>query len=457
MDDLNFNTDISTYSLDELMSLLDIKITDTSDTVSIKKLIVDRSDQYIRQFTDANREGIADFFKKVKLELLGNSVEGVLTTSQQLLLKYDKNYNPLSKIKPTTGDSLYDSNNGSGNPINRKTVSKLLNIDSRFRTNYVSTTSTDYLIDLPYQINNVIEIKLCDLELPSTYHPISPNLHNNYFWVATYTADQIIQNTPNLYYIYIKGGNYYFDNLITLINETFKKISVDGAFRPESLPISMSFDLNYNNLGGVGNGTGLVSIGLFSSADISGNIPGYLENINVTPVTGIKRIDLNFEGSEINGLTYSKKITDNKSKALYYEKANTPIEQRIGWMFGYRKGYYSDALYSISESILNILGPQYLFLIVDDFNKSNNVNFISTSRYGLLPDNIIARISLKSSAFSIQSQNDFSVYAEPRYYFGPVNINKIHVRMVDEFSRPLDLNNADFSFTLRMTTVYSAT
>jgi len=383
--------------------------------------------------------------------LLGNDVEGVLTTSQKLLLKYDKNYNPLSKVKTSAGgDNLYDSNNGSGNPINRKTVSKLLNIDSRFRSNYSATTSTDYLIDLPYQINNVIEIKLCDLELPSTYHPISPYLHNNYFWIATYTDAQIVSNTPNIYYIHIKGGNYYFDNLITLVNETFKKMRTDET-RPEiteSLPLSMSFDLNYNNLGGVGNGTGKVSVGIFAATDLSAN------DIQVYP---IKRVDLNFDGSEIPGLSYSTKIKDNKLKALYYEKSNLPKEQRMGWMFGYREGYYSQAPYHISESVLNILGPQYLFLIVDDFNKSNNINFISTSRYGLLPDNIIARISLKGSAFSIQAQNDFSVYAEPRYYFGPVNINKLHIRIVDEFARPLDLNNTDFSFTLRMTTVYSAT
>jgi len=449
MEELKFNTDISTYTLDELLSLLDIKITDTSDVVTIKKLIVERTDMYIKQFTLANREGIADFFRSVKTELLGNSVEGVLTTSQQLLLKYDKNYNPLAKIKPTTGDSLYDSNNGSGNPINRKTVSKLLNIDSRFRYNYSVTTSTDYLIDLPYQINNVIEIKLCDLELPSTYHPISSNLHNNYFWISTFTEDQILSNQPDIYYIVVKGGNYYFDNLITLVNETFKKIRIDDDIpeRIGTLPISMSFDLNYNNLGGVGNGTGKVSIGIFTSTDLSAN------DIQVYP---IKHVELNFEGPELP-VTYSKRVNDEKSRALYYEKSNTPREQRLGWMFGYREGYYGQAPYYVSESVLNILGPQYLFLIVDDFNKSNNVNFISTSRYGLLPDNIIARVSLKGAAFSIQSQNDFSVYAEPRYYFGPVNINKLHVRIVDEFARPLDLNNTDFSFTLRMTTVYSAT
>jgi hypothetical protein len=451
MDELKFNTDISTYTLDELFSLLDIKITDTSDVVSIKKLIVDRTDKYIKHFTDAKRDGIADFFKSVKTELLGNSVEGVLTTAQQLLLKYEKSYNPLAKTKPSIGgDSLYDSNNGSGNPINRKTVSKLLNVDSRFRYNYSTTTSTDYLIDLPYQINNVIEIKLCDLELPSTYHPISANLHNHYFWITTYTAEQILTNKPNFYYIVIKGGNYYFDNLITLVNETFKEIRTDDNI-PEivqSLPLSMYFDLNYNNLGGVGNGTGKVSIGIFTNLDTTSNEKDFYP---------IKRVDLNFEGTELSGQTFSKKVKDAKSQALYYEKSNTPREQRLGWMFGYREGYYSDALYYVSESVLNLLGPQYLFLIVDDFNKSNNVNFISTSRYGLLPDNIIARISLKGAAFSIQAQNDFSVYAEPRYYFGPVNINKLHVRIVDEFSRPLDLNNTDFSFTLRMTTVYSAT
>jgi hypothetical protein len=72
-------------------------------------------------------------------------------------------------------------------------------------------------------------------------------------------------------------------------------------------------------------------------------------------------------------------------------------------------------------------------------------------------DDIMARISIKGPAFSIIAQNDYSVYAEPRYYFGPVKISKIQIKLVDEFSRLVDLNNSDFSFTLRMTTIYSAT
>ncbi len=452
MEELKFNTDITTYKLEELFSMLDIKITDTSDLNSVKKLITQRTDKYIDQFTKANRPGIADFFKVVKVELLGNTEDGVLTSTQQLLLSYDKSYNPLAKMKPSNSESLYDSNGGSGNPINRKTVSKLLNIDSRFRKNYSSTSATDYLIDLPYSVNNVIEVKLCDLELPSTFYPITPAKMNNYFWYSTYTQAQIDSNTPNLYYMWIKEGNYYFDNLITYINTTFKNTSTSDieGYLFDPLPLSISFDLNYNNLGGVGNGTGKVSIGVFAGADIS---------LNLTQE--IVKVELNFEAPEIPNFTSSTRILEPSLKQLYYTKSVIPIDQRFGWMLGYREGYYGrvngPVLYHVSESVLNVLGPRYLFLIVNDFNKSNNVNFISTSSYGLLPDNIMARISLKAPAFSIQSQNDYSVYAEPRYYYGPVNITKIQIRLVDEFSRLIDLNRTDFSFTLRLTTIYSAT
>ena len=452
MEDLKFNTDISTYKIEELFSMLDIKITDTSDLVTVKNLITQRTDKYIDQFTKANRPGIADFFKIVKVELLGNKADGVLTSTQQLLMTYDKTYNPLAKTKPNGSESLYDSNGGSGNPINRKTVSKLLNIDSRFRKNYSTTSSTDYLIDLPYAINNVIEVKLCYLELPSTFYPITESKLNNYFWYATYTQAQIDTNTPHIYYMWLNEGNYYFDNLVTYINANFKSTSTSDieGYLFDTLPISMSFDLNYNNLGGVGNGTGKVSFGIFTPRDIS---------LNLTQE--IVKVELNFEAPEIPNFTSSTRILDNKLKSLYYTKSVIPLEQRLGWMFGFREGFYGkvngSVLYHVSESILNVLGPRYLFLVVNDFNKSNNVNFISTSKYGLLPDNIMARISIKGPAFSILSQNDYGVYSEPRYYFGPVNITKLQIKLVDEFSRLVDLNYSDFSFTLRLTTIYSAT
>jgi hypothetical protein len=72
-----------------------------------------------------------------------------------------------------------------------------------------------------------------------------------------------------------------------------------------------------------------------------------------------------------------------------------------------------------------------------------------------IESNTIARISLKSPPFNIQTQNDFSVYTEPRYYFGPVTISKFNISLRDEYKRIIDLNKNDISFTLRLTIIYS--
>jgi hypothetical protein len=126
-------------------------------------------------------------------------------------------------------------------------------------------------------------------------------------------------------------------------------------------------------------------------------------------------------------------------------------------MLGYRRSTYGtqDSLVHTSESIVNLLGPQYVYLVVNDFNKNRNNHFIGTSSEGLLPNDIIARISIKSPVFNIQSQNDFSVYAETRQYFGPVKINKLRIQLIDEYGRFVDMNSSDFSFTIRITSIYS--
>ena len=451
----SINTDISSYTIDELFSLLDIKIDENSTSENIKKLINDRTDAYIKSFTELGKTTIVEFFENIRNELVGNK----LTIAERQLLKYEDMYSPFSGMSSKKGnDDMFNNNNGSGNPIHRKTISKLLSIDSRFRPNYSNTSSTDFILDLPYPINNVIEIKLCDLELPTTYYPFSSVYENNYFWFATYTEAQVLSNKPNIYYYVIRDGNYYFDNLITDINKGIKLINTSSSgsdidFDP--IPISLAFDLNFNNLGGVGNGTGKLSFGIMPTSPI---------DLSYNSSQQIVQVDINFNAPSLPGVTSSIRAINDADIEKYYLTSNIPLNQRAGWMLGFRHSYYtatdkvkSPQLYYISESILNIIGPSYLYIILDDFNKSNNINFLTTSKYGMLPDNIIARISLKSAAFSIQSQNDFSVYSEPRYYYGPVNISKIRISIVDEFARTLDLNNNDFSCTLRMTTIYSAT
>jgi hypothetical protein len=69
------------------------------------------------------------------------------------------------------------------------------------------------------------------------------------------------------------------------------------------------------------------------------------------------------------------------------------------------------------------------------------------------PD-VIARISIKGSYFSLLMQDDLSVVTEPRIYFGPVDIQRIRVRLYDDKGNILQMNNSNFSFCLVFKMLY---
>lgn len=438
------NTNISDYSIEDIFNLLDINIEENSDYDVIVKEINEKINNYITFFDKTKNKEVVDFFNNVRISLLGEiennknsnkSDAELLLLSQEKVLDAEKNRGLKTNSTDTTNKDLYNSKSGAGNPINRKTITKLLNIDSRFRNNYDITTSTDYKIDLPYELNNIIEMKLSDLEFPSTYYPFNDEYENNYFWIRFLQGN----GAQVFLYIYIPSGNYYHSSFIKYIQDEFTRLGVD---------LTINFNLTYENTGGIGVGDGKVTIGVNSE----------------TNITSISEIELNFEGKKLP----DESIYNNSQKYLldfieqreiinnyYYQKSTLDYKTRIGWMLGYRKPVYNNSDSHSSEGILDILGPKYLYLILDDFNTSNNTNFFNSSEKTMLNDNIIARISIKGYAFSIQSQTDLSIYSEPRYYYGPVNINKLRVRLIDEYGRTLNLNNMDFSFTLSLISIYS--
>ena len=446
----NVNTNLSDYTLDELFSLFDIKINKETTYDTLTKEIETKTNNMIDIFKNKNPE-LSIFFKKAQTYLLKHNTNNE---------KFPNNSNDVSAfiVQPNQEhdtDYLFNKTNSSGNPINRKTVTKLFNIDSRFRKDFNEPTY-NFSIELQNTQYNVIEMKLCDLELPTTYYPISTTLNNNYMWVKVYIGitGQFIYN-----YIFIPEGNYYFDNLITYINGS------DCLRSPQlaRTPMSIFFDLNYNNAGGVGTGTGKVKFGIFSEEDIS---------LNTFVDSGIEYIELNFGGLPLPGVTktlsfssleeiaslYGKDYYTNNSTILSeQDRLNEQINKQktFGWMLGFRERLYTNDLFYISESIMDIIGPRYLFLRINDgITSSVNSNFFAASGTGLSSDTI-ARISLKGAAFNIQAQNDFSVYTEPRIYFGPVNITTFKISVVDEFQRFINLNGSDISFTLRLTVVYT--
>ena len=247
-------------------------------------------------------------------------------------------------------------------------------------------------------ISDVVQMTLNSIELPTTYYTISKQFNSNYFTIKVNDSTTIIT---------IPDGNYTQTAIMDIINT---QLSLVGApFSYVSFIINLTSTTTGSAQTMVGpNGNGLVDI-----------------------------IELNFRADR-SGL----------------DDRNTPLPLKFGWCLGFRNGIYTGSVNYVSESVVDLSGPKYLYLVVDDYNSSINDNFISAFNSSILQKNILARISLQSPYYTILEQNNSALITTPREYFGPVNIQTLTIQLLDEYGRVVDLNNMDFSFCLTLTTIY---
>jgi hypothetical protein len=286
------------------------------------------------------------------------------------------------------------------NPLKRRINKQNLNIDTRFRENYYGSPSTNFNVTLPLMINNVLTMQLAAIELPTTFYNISKQYGNNFFTLTVNSVSQVV-NIPD--------GNYTYTGIVNLLNTTMTNIGGDFQY--------IVFGININN----NNGSGQMFIGIDSAA----------------PLGAITSFSLNFQADR-NGI-------DDRS---------TPLPLKLGWTFGFRNGVYENSLNYVSEGVVDLLGPRYLYLVVDDFNNNVNNNFYSAFNSSILNKNILARISLQSNTFNVFTENNLNIVTTPRQYFGPVKIQNLNIQLLDEYGRVIDLNNMDYSFSLTFQTAY---
>jgi len=143
------------------------------------------------------------------------------------------------------------------------------------------------------------------------------------------------------------------------------------------------------------------------------------------------------------------------------------IQRNMGWKLGYRKQYYSYADNYIKsdkvtttnsegfppESIYNNNDTPYVFLSVDCYNNNHSQTIMSPFQESAFNDtNILAKLVKNNNSYNFESGG--LIYGFKRDYFGPVNVSKIKVRLIDHFGDVVDLNNTDYSFTLKVEQLY---
>lgn len=415
---MNFDLNIENYDRDELIEMFELPSNFDRNIVDIKEAKLKEGIINNKEINKETQTKTLDFLTKAKNLLIGTikqnseslekKLDNFFHSSNELtpteIENLDEHMVQLRPVKPYSVISAPEYFSGIMNPIRKKTVKKSLNIDSRFRENYYTTASSNFNIILPTNFNDVLQMQLASIEIPSTYYVVSKQYGNNFFTISVDASASIVINIPD--------GNYDKNTIMDAINN---QLILAG------LPYSdVVFKANIS-IGTTGTGQTLVG---FSN------------------LTGHTKLELNFQADRIG-------ISDR----------NTPLPLKFGWLLGFRNGIYTGNFNYVSEGVIDMIGPKYMFLVVDDYNNNVNNNFFSAFNSSILNKNILARITLISTSFSISSissiqQNNLSIITQPRDYFGPVNLTNLTIQLLDEYGRIVNLNNMDFSFCLNLVTAY---
>jgi hypothetical protein len=133
---------------------------------------------------------------------------------------------------------------------------------------------------------------------------------------------------------------------------------------------------------------------------------------------------------------------------------DTAVSSRIGWNLGFIHQYYDASLNLVGETVVEPAQARYIYLAVEDFQNSSHNHFVNVFQESILSPHILARISLKASYFSLLMENDLPIVSEPRKYFGPVDIQRLRIRLYDERGNVLNMNSSNWSFCLNFKMLY---
>jgi hypothetical protein len=417
---MNFDLTINNYNINELRDMFELpenydkNMIDNKESKIIDNVIKDKN------INEDKKLKIISFLIKAK-NILNEHISENSKNEMTIVSKKNPTHKAVSNTNslPTTELLSYDDHmvqvrtpdgfppdptfsRGILNPLRKRVITRTVTIDSRFRENYYNSSATNFNVQLPMIIENVLSMQLSSIEMPTSYYVISNQYQNNYFTITVNDESEVLV---------IASGNYTTSSLSLNINTQLTNLG--GNFKYVVFAV---------NIGTAFGGSGQMMVGL---------------NPN-TPVGLIEKLELNFQADRFGN-----------------DDRKTPLTLKFGWIMGFRNGIYTGNLNYVSEAILDISGPRYFYLVVEDFNNNNNNGLFYTAfNSSLLNKSILGRFPLNTSLYSLLLQNNLNVVVLKREYFGPVTIQNLQIQLLDEFGRIVDLNYMDFSFSILLTIAY---
>ena len=289
--------------------------------------------------------------------------------------------------------------------VHKPNKTKYVNIDTKFRDEYNYLQTSNYNITLPERINEVKSMRLTNIEIPMTFYNISANLGNNYFKVCNAGKTEYVM-------VIINDGNYTKASLKTEINRVIG-----------TLPTLPSNTNNYRKL-------------------------FYDETTD-----GLKSI-FRTRTEEHSSIIYTLFVEFDVDITGQPDKYN--FKSKLGWLLGFRNFTYEiNNISTVSDCFIDLLGPRYLYLAIEEYNKGNQNSFVSPLSTSLINKNVIARITMNNAVYpfgQILPANQFNalLISDKRTYTGKIDLQKLNVQLLNESGSPMSLNGMDFSFCLEI-------
>ena len=169
---------------------------------------------------------------------------------------------------------------------------------------------------------------------------------------------------------------------------------------------------------------------------------------------------------------YWKSTLKNLCYKINFNPNNQELIKSLGWALGFRyrdnemitfnhkyqRGYIEYCGYYQGNTPYSDAESDYMFLYVDDFVGNYNDNLSSAlSDNNFFSKSLLARMIVSVNFYAVEfDKPNSNILEKTREYFGPVNIKKLHIKLINKFGGLVDMPNSNYSLTLQFEKLYSS-
>ena len=301
----------------------------------------------------AGDKQVNDWYKNENLTQNDQNQVNKITQRKQKIDIFGNNHVPMNRDQIATTDTFgVPVKQDSLNPNLKNTISRFVNLDSQFRqyTSGVDSTSTNYTLDLSDTLKNALTLSIYSYQIPFSWYAIDTAYGNTCFWIVDLSSNNIVP-------ISVPPGNYSQTNFVTQLTSSFANA---GFTFPVPVPSPYTSPVYYNANNGI--------ISLFLYGGIYTDPTDPTNTFTITTDTSIVFYD--FTGV----LTCNNNCSSN---------TNHYFNNTLGWLMGYKLPYLNiDPSGNTASSILDLNGTKYLILVLDDYNQNHvNNSLVSITQY----------------------------------------------------------------------------